>query len=219
MFKGLSFLLAGCLCLANVMYGQSANATIDGKVTDFTGAVIPNATISAKNNGTNVVRTAQSNPEGFYSIPNLIPGTYTINAQFQGMKNSERGGVGLRVGDRLAIDFALEVGAQTDRITVTGEAPLLRVEDVQSGLVIDNRRISELPQYNRNPLAFAFAAPSSVDVVSNIGWVAAAIGHAFILIPAYLFGLGPAIGAGLVYALADSAAPERAPRALVSFFE
>ena len=66
------------------------------------------------------------------------------------------------------------------------------------------------------PLAFAFAVPSSVDVVSNIGWVAAAIGHGFILIPAYLFGLGPAIGAGLVYALADSAAPERAPRALIA---
>ena len=66
------------------------------------------------------------------------------------------------------------------------------------------------------PLAFAFAAPSNADVVSNIGWVGAAIGHAFVLIPAYLFGLGPAIGAGLVYALADSAAPERAPRALIA---
>ena len=66
------------------------------------------------------------------------------------------------------------------------------------------------------PLAFAFTASSNAEVVSNIGWVAAAIGHAFILIPAYVFGLGPAIGAGLVYALADSAAPARAPRALIA---
>jgi hypothetical protein len=66
------------------------------------------------------------------------------------------------------------------------------------------------------PLAFAFTASSNAEVVSNIGWVAAAIGHAFILIPAYVFGLGPAIGAGLVYALADFAAPERAPRALIA---
>jgi hypothetical protein len=66
------------------------------------------------------------------------------------------------------------------------------------------------------PLAFAFTASSNAEVVSNIGWVAAAIGHAFIFIPAYVFGLGPAIGAGLVYALADSAAPERAPRALIA---
>ena len=66
------------------------------------------------------------------------------------------------------------------------------------------------------PLAFVLAAPSDTSVVSNIGWVAAAIGHAFILIPAYIFGLGPAIAAGLVYALADSAAPARAPRALIA---
>jgi len=66
------------------------------------------------------------------------------------------------------------------------------------------------------PLAFVLAAPSDTSVVSNIGWVAAAIGHAFILIPAYVFGLGPAIAAGLVYALADSAAPARAPRALIA---
>jgi hypothetical protein len=66
------------------------------------------------------------------------------------------------------------------------------------------------------PLAFVLAAPDNTEVVGNIGWVAAAIGHAFILIPAYLFGLGPAVGAGLVYALADSAAPERAPRALIA---
>jgi hypothetical protein len=66
------------------------------------------------------------------------------------------------------------------------------------------------------PLAFAFTASSNAEVVSNIGWVAAAVGHAFILIPAYVFGFWPAIGAGLVYALADSAAPERAPRALIA---
>jgi len=66
------------------------------------------------------------------------------------------------------------------------------------------------------PLAFVLAAPSDTSVVTNIGWVAAAVGHAFILIPAYVFGLGPAIAAGIVYALADSAAPPRAPRALLA---
>lgn len=66
------------------------------------------------------------------------------------------------------------------------------------------------------PLAFVLADPSSVEVVNNIGWVAAAIGHAFVLIPAYVFGFGPAVATGAVYALADSAAPERAPRTLIA---
>ncbi|MCC6862615.1 MAG: TonB-dependent receptor, partial [Bryobacterales bacterium] len=116
---------------------------------------------------TNVVRTTQSNAEGLYTIPNLIPGNYTLTTQFQGMKNFERSGIALRVGDRVAIDIAMEVGAQTERITVTGEAPLLRVEDVQTGLVIDNRRISELPQYNRNALAFALLTPNVNTVTSE----------------------------------------------------
>ena len=167
MAKRLGFVVVMCLCLAGLAYGQTANATISGKVTDSTGAVIPNATVSAKNDDTNVVRTTQSNSEGLYVIPNLIPGKYTLSAQFQGMKNVERSGIVLRVGDRVSIDVAMEVGSQTERVTVTGEAPLLRVEDVQAGLVIDNRRISELPQYNRNALAFALLTPNVNNVTSE----------------------------------------------------
>ena len=156
-----------CLSLVPLACGQAGSATISGKVTDATGAVIPNATISARNNDTNVLRRTQSNAEGLYTIPNLIPGNYTLSVQFQGMKNVERPGIALRVGDRVAIDISMEVGSQTERVTVTGEAPLLRVEDVQAGLVIDNRRISELPQYNRNALAFALLTPNVNNVTSE----------------------------------------------------
>jgi len=153
--------------LAAVLYAQGGTATISGQVKDTTGAVIPNATISAQNTDTNVVRTTQSNTEGFYSVPNLIPGSYSVTAQFQGMKNLERSGIVLRVGDRIGLNLVMEVGAQSERVTVTGEAPLLRVEDVQSGLVIDNRRIQELPQYNRNALAFALLAANVNSVTSQ----------------------------------------------------
>jgi outer membrane receptor protein involved in Fe transport len=83
------------------------------------------------------------------------------------MKRVEHGSIVLRVGDRVVIDLSMEVGSQTESVTVTGEAPLLRVEDVQSGLVIDNRRISELPQYNRNALAFALLTPNVNNVTSE----------------------------------------------------
>lgn len=158
---------AVCLGMAGFAYGQTANATISGKVTDQSGSMIPGANISATNVDTNVKRTTQSNSEGLYIIPNLIPGNYTLHAEFQGMKNVERSGIALRVGDRVSIDVAMEVGSQTEHITVTGEAPLLRVDDTQSGLVIDNRRISELPQYNRNALAFALLTPNVNNVTSE----------------------------------------------------
>ena len=70
------------------------------------------------------------------------------------------GNIVLQVGDRLGLDLIMELGQASERVTVTGEVPLLRTEDVQTGLVIDNRRIQELPQYSRDVLAFALLTPN-----------------------------------------------------------
>ena len=140
--------------------GQSGGATVTGRVADPSGAVIPGATIAIKSLETNVERTATSNPEGIYIITNLTPGAYQLRATYSGFKVLERGPFTLRVGDRVVLDLTLELGAQSERVAVVAEAPLLRTSDVESGLVVDNRRIQELPQYNRNPLAFAVLAPN-----------------------------------------------------------
>ncbi|HZT28817.1 MAG TPA: TonB-dependent receptor [Bryobacteraceae bacterium] len=153
--------------LAAALFAQSGTATISGQVKDASGAVIPGASITVVDTDTNVARTTQSNAEGFYSVPNLIPGRYKVTAESAGMKNLERSGIVLRVGDRIALDLMMEVGSQSEHVTVSGEAPLLRSTDVESGLVIDNRRISELPQYDRNPLAFALLTPNVNSVNSE----------------------------------------------------
>lgn len=153
--------------MAGALFAQSGTATITGQVKDASGAMIPGARIVVQNNDTNVVRTTQSNAEGIYSVPSLIPGNYTVRGESQGMKNLEHGGIALRVGDRITLDMVMEVGSQSERVTVSGEAPLLRSADVESGLVIDNRRISELPQYNRDPLAFALLTPNVNSVTSS----------------------------------------------------
>jgi len=66
------------------------------------------------------------------------------------------------------------------------------------------------------PLAFLLEAPLAAGAAVHIGWIATLIGHALTMIPAYIVGIGPAAAAGLVYALWDAAAPERAPRALAA---
>ncbi|HLQ45309.1 MAG TPA: TonB-dependent receptor, partial [Planctomycetaceae bacterium] len=139
---------------------QTGQASLNGLVKDPTGGVIPGVVVSAVNQATNVSRSTISNNEGIYSLPGLLPGTYRLNATFAGFRTLNREGVELRVGDRISVDLVMEVGQQAEAVSVTGETPLLRVDDAQTGLVIDNRRIQELPQYNRNPLAFALLTPN-----------------------------------------------------------
>ncbi len=150
----------GGLLSASILVAQSGNASVSGGVKDPTGGVIPSAAVSVTNTATNVTLTTQTNAEGRFTIPNLIPGSYKLTASFQGFKNLERGNIPLRVGDRLELDLTMEIGASSEHVTVSSDVPLLRTEDTQMGLVIDNRRIQELPQYDRNPLAFAMLTPN-----------------------------------------------------------
>lgn len=136
------------------------NGQIGGRITDPSGAVIPGAGIAVTNTATGVTRNTQSNEEGYYAMPQLQPGQYQLTAQKEGFKPVTRSGIVLQVGDRLTLNLPLEVGSAAESVTVTAETPLLRTEDAQTGIVIDNRRIQQLPQYNRNALAFAQLAPN-----------------------------------------------------------
>ncbi len=140
-----------CLCLGGtVLFAQ--NAQISGRVQDPSGAVIPDAAVSTTNDQTGARRTASTNHEGIYAIPMLQPGTYTVLVQKDGFRPVKRDNVVLQVEDRVTLHFTLEVGAPTEAVTVTGEMPLLRTEDAQTGEVIESKMIKNLPQLNRNPL-------------------------------------------------------------------
>lgn len=155
-----TLLLAVISFYGSILYAQTGTAMLTGRATDSTGAILPQVEVAVQNTQTNVSSTTTTNSEGYFVIPNLIPGQYSLSARFQGMKNLERKGIVLRIGDRVTLDFVMEVGSQAESISVTAETPLLRVDDPQAGLVIDNRRIQQLPQYNRNALAFAALTPN-----------------------------------------------------------
>ncbi|HUQ96011.1 MAG TPA: carboxypeptidase-like regulatory domain-containing protein, partial [Bryobacteraceae bacterium] len=160
MIRSFARILAAAAFLSTALHAQTGNASIGGQVQDPSGAVVPGAQVSVRNIATNVTQTTRSSSDGRYSITGLIPGEYTVTARFEGFRTVERSGVVLRVGDRLGFDIAMEVGTASERVTVTAESPLIRTEDAQAGLVIDNKRIQDLPQYNRDPLAFVFLAPN-----------------------------------------------------------
>ncbi len=143
------------VCSASILCAQGGYAMLSGRVQDASTAVVPGVAVTARNISTGVTLNSVSNGQGYYTFTNLIPGTYAITAQRSGFKNLERDGVVLQVGDHPEIDLILEVGASTQQVTVTEQASLLRTDDAQSGMVIDNQRIQQLPEYDRNALAFA----------------------------------------------------------------
>jgi hypothetical protein len=149
-------------------YGQQAQIT--GQVTDASGAAVPGAVITVSNNTTGISRTASSNDQGLFVIPLLQPGAYTLTSLKDGFRPVTQRDLSLRVDDRVRIDLKLELGAQAQTVDVTAQTPLLRVDDAQTGLVIDNKRIQELPQYNRNPLAFAQLAPNVNGTADQQGY-------------------------------------------------
>lgn len=152
-------LLLFCVLIAGALVAQDYRGSILGRVSDATGAVVPGASITVVNEGTNVPSPTRSNAEGNYLVPLLEPGLYTITVESQGFKKLVRSGVTMRTGDRLTLDFQLELGATSDSVTVTGEVPLLATNSADIAQVIDRRFMDLLYVSNRNPLSLISLSP------------------------------------------------------------
>src|SRR5712692_6519269 len=137
-----TFLLLLCL-FAVAAAGQTALGTITGIVTDPAGAIIPNATIEARNADSGQVYRAVSTETGNYTISQLPVGGYEISVTVQGFKKYTRQGLTLAAAQTMRIDIPLEVGSNTESVTVTAEATLLKTE---SGELTHNVTLSQLNQ-------------------------------------------------------------------------
>jgi hypothetical protein len=134
---------------------QETRGTISGTISDQQGASIPNATVKISNQETGIVTTTRTNESGIYVAPFISIGSYTINASAQGFKATVRENVEVRVGDRLQLDFKLEVGAMSEHVTVTAETELLETASANNGQVIDSTKVKDLPLLGRNPFLLA----------------------------------------------------------------
>ena len=140
-------------------FGQTFGE-ITGVVTDPSGAVVANATVTVTNPETNLTRRVSTNAAGNYNIPALLPGSYNIRAEMQGFQAEVRSGVTLEVQQTARIDFQLRVGGVAETIEVAGGAPLLNTENANVGTVIDNQRIVDLPLNGRNFLQLVSLSPN-----------------------------------------------------------
>src|SRR5215203_4929099 len=109
-------------------FAQGSTATLRGNIQDPSGGVLPGATVTATNTGTKAVQTTVSDDRGQYLFAGLFPGTYDLKVELSGFKTYEQKGLSLSPSDNRGIDVRLEVGAQTETVTVTSQVELIQTE-------------------------------------------------------------------------------------------
>jgi hypothetical protein len=157
------------LLLTGVCFGQEARAVILGRVTDASGAGIVGAKVQITSLATGAELSSSTNSDGDYQIPYVIPGQYKILVAAQGFKTTVRDQIDLRVGERTALDFTLVVGAVSETVNITSEAPLIDPASASTGMVIDGRRAGELPVVGGNSFYLSRLAPGVMTTGGRTG--------------------------------------------------
>jgi hypothetical protein len=129
---------------------QAARGNISGEIFDASGALLPGAQIKIIAIQTNQEHATKADESGFYTVQNLMPGSYSVIVEATGFKQHVQQGIQLATGEKLLVNATLQVGSPSEVITVTLDAPLLRSETGSLGQVIDNSKILDLPLNGRN---------------------------------------------------------------------
>ena len=147
--------------------GQVITASVNGTVLDPAGAAMPNAKVRAVNDSTNLEVRTMTDSDGRYTFPSLPPGgPYSVSVEAAGFNTEERRGLTLAVNQAARIDFTLRIGATSEKVVVTAEAPLVDATSAAMGQDIPSETITDLPLNERNTYSFVFLAPGVQGDVS-----------------------------------------------------
>ncbi|SPE23826.1 putative Cna B-type protein [Acidobacteriia bacterium SbA2] len=145
-FCSLFFFVAASIVLAATSAAAQVNrATITGTVTDSTGAIVPGVEVTATDTGKNVPTKTVTNEDGIYVIPNLFPGQYSVEFKRDGFETLRRPAITLESTQRARIDAILKVGAISQSVTVSSDAPVIDLERPSEGTNMKGSVVTDLP--------------------------------------------------------------------------
>jgi hypothetical protein len=168
----------GGLCLALVLvvfftpypaFTQSFTASLQGTVTDSSGALVPGAKVALTNEATNTRQSKQTNERGVYFFTLLPPGSYKLAVEMLGFQTSVHAGMQLQVQQQATVDVVLTPGDISTSVTVTGESPRLDSVSSTLGRVVENKSVLNMPLSSRNTLDLVLLAPGVVGSTGGRG--------------------------------------------------
>ncbi|HVJ08601.1 MAG TPA: carboxypeptidase regulatory-like domain-containing protein [Acidisarcina sp.] len=165
----MAFILLWITASAHPAFGQAVYGSIFGTVTDNTGAVVPNATITVVDvtKGTSV--TTQTSGSGEYRVQHLIPDTYRVDAESTGFSKTSVSNIVVYADTAPKVDIKLEVGTVSNTVTVSSGAPLLEADRAEVSTILNARAVENLPNLNRNFTAFELLTPGTTYIGWNVG--------------------------------------------------
>lgn len=169
MFKLRTYFDCKVLLLVSVLaFALVANAqergSITGVVEDPSGAVIPNASVTVTNQGTNISSAMQTGGAGIYRAEGLIPGMYSVKAEAKGFKTKLHRDIQVTVGSTTRADVAMELGEAIQTVTVEASAPLVNTEEGRLSNMVTGELIANLALNGRNVFDLIKLAPGAVNV-------------------------------------------------------
>jgi len=166
-------LLLLLLLVSGSVFAQTDSGRVRGTITDQQGAVVPNATVTLTNRGTNRTQTATSNGEGVYTFDAVPRGDYKVDVQQKGFK-AESAQFTVEVSQTKSVNMQLQLGAASETVDVSASVPLIDTETSSTGEVIQGRQVTELPLNGRNFTQLALLTPGVTrgdygDAASGVG--------------------------------------------------
>ena len=165
---GIGVLLVFCLSIAlapSVVAQTAGTGALTGTVTDSTGAVVPNATVTLTSTDTGQVRTATTGPDGVYKFSLLPPGAYRAKFEAAGFKAAEVAAAAVNVTETEVLNGSLQVGAQNQEVSVQADVETIQTASSALGTVVAAQTVTDLPLNTRNYtnlLALSAGANASV---------------------------------------------------------
>ncbi|HWA96570.1 MAG TPA: carboxypeptidase-like regulatory domain-containing protein [Terracidiphilus sp.] len=151
------------------MEGQTGTARLSGSVTDLNGAVIPGAAVVLQSTSESASRQTQTNSEGAYVIPAILPGQYQLKVTAEGFQAQTLTNISLISGQGSTLNVVLKVGAASASVVVTEATPLLDTTTATIGTALQEQQLTELPSVARNFSLLLLTLPSTVNITGDGG--------------------------------------------------